>query len=233
MAGKLPSISLRLDTAALAAQFANLRGRHPGLWPVLPRTLLLTGVFVAIVLAGYAVYWRGLFEELQAGRDKEDSLKVQYADKLKQAINLAALRRQKQQVDQMVSQLEKQLPSKAELDAVLSEINHAGVGRGAQLVLFKPGDTVVREYYAELPIEVRIVGSYHDLGAFASDLANLSRIVTLNSIQINPRDGAGKDKGKDGALTMDATARTFRYLDPEEVAEQRNAAAKKNPGAPK
>lgn len=233
MAGKLPSISLRLDTAAMAAQFANLRGRHPGLWPGLPRGLLFVGLFAVIVLAGYATYWRGLLEELQAGEDKEGSLKVQYADKLRQAINLAALRRQKDQVDQMVSQLEKQLPSKAELDAVLSEINHAGVGRGAQLVLFKPGETVVREYYAELPIEVRVVGSYHDLGAFASDLANLSRIVTLNSVQIYVQDASGRDKPKDGALTMDAIARTFRYLDPEEVSEQRNAAAKKNQGAPK
>ena len=224
MARKLPFSSFKLDTAALAAQFANLRGRHPGLWPALPRGLLLLGVFATILLAGYATYWRGLFEELQLGRDKEGSLKAQYADKLKQAINLPALRKQKEQVNVMVSQLEKQLPSKAEMDAVLSDINQAGVGRGAQLVLFKPGETVVKEYYAELPIAVRVVGSYHDLGAFASDLANMPRIVTLQNVQIVPQD---KDKAKDGLLTMDATAKTFRYLDPEEVAQQRGAAAKK------
>ena len=227
MPKKLPSLSLKLDTAALAGQFANLRGRHPGLWPALPRGLLMLALFAAILLAGYATYWRTLFEELQMGRDKEVSLKAQYADKLKQAINLQALRKQKEQVNHLVSQLEKQLPSKAEMDAVLSDINQAGVGRGAQLVLFKPGETVVKEYYAELPIAVRVVGTYHDLGAFASDLANMPRIVTLHNVQIG-RDE--RDKSKDGLLTMDATAKTFRYLDPEEIAQQRAAAAKKKAG---
>jgi type IV pilus assembly protein PilO len=132
------------------------------------------------------------------------------------------LRKQKEQVSQFVSQLEKQLPSKAEMDALLSDINQAGVGRGAQLVLFKPGETVVKEYYAELPITVRVVGNYHDLGAFASDLANLPRIVTLHNVQI-----AQVEKDKGALLTMDATAKTFRYLDPEEIAQQRAAAAKK------
>lgn len=224
MAKKLPSLSIRIDTDALKAQFTNLRGRHPGLWPALPRGLLMTAIFAAILIAGYATYWRGLVEELDAGREKEGTLKSQYVDKVKQAVNLPALRKQKDEVSHLVGQLEKQLPSKAEMDAVLSDINHAGVGRGAQLVLFKPGDTVVKEYYAELPIAVRVVGSYHDLGAFASDLANLPRIVTLHNVQVVQQD---KDKGKDGLLTMDATAKTFRYLDPEEIAQQRAAAAKK------
>lgn len=222
MAKKLPTLSIRIDTDALKAQFTNLRGRHPGLWPALPRGLLMTALFAAILIAGYATYWRSLFEELDAGREKESTLKTQYVDKVKQAVNLPALRKQKDEVSHLVGQLEKQLPSKAEMDAVLSDINHAGVGRGAQLVLFKPGDTVVKEYYAELPISVRVVGSYHDLGAFASDLANLPRIVTLHNVQV-----ALQDKGKDGLLTMDATAKTFRYLDPEEIAQQRAAAAKK------
>jgi type IV pilus assembly protein PilO len=222
MAKKRPSLSLKIDTAALSGQFKNLRGRHAGLWPALPRGLLMAALFASIVAAGYALYWRGLFEELEAGRQQEIQLKAQYVDKLKQAVNLPVLRKQKEQVFQYVSQLEKQLPSKAEMDALLSDINQAGVGRGAQLVLFKPGDTVVKEYYAELPITVRVVGNYHDLGAFASDLANLPRIVTLHNVQI-----AQVEKDKAGLLAMDATAKTFRYLDPEEIAQQRAAAAKK------
>jgi type IV pilus assembly protein PilO len=122
-----------------------------------------------------------------------------------------------------VGQLEKQLPSKAEMAALLSEINQAGVGRGAQLQLFKPGQVIVKEYYAELPIAVRVVGNYHDLGAFASDLANLRRIVTLNNVIIQQQE-------RSGLLAMDAVAKTFRYLDPEEVAQQRAAAAKKKAG---
>ena len=222
MAKKLPSLSLKLDTSAIAGQFRNLRGRHAGLWPPLPRGLLMLALFASIVAAGYALYWRGLFEELEAGRQQKEQLKVQYADKLKQAVNLPVLRKQKEQVNQYVSLLEKQLPSKAEMDALLSDINQAGVGRGAQLVLFKPGETVVKEYYAELPISVRVVGNYHDLGAFASDLANLPRIVTLHNVQI-----AQQERDRNGLLVMEATAKTFRYLDPEEIAQQRAAAAKK------
>lgn len=220
------SLSLNLDTEKLVAQFQGLQGRHPGLWPRLPRGLLLAAVFAATVTAGWALYLGGLIEELDVKRQQEAELKVQYADKLKQAVNLAALRKQRDQVQAFVGQLEKQLPSKAEMDALLSDINQAGVGRGAQLQLFKPGQVVVKEYYAELPITVRVVGNYHDLGAFASDLANLPRIVTLNSLTITQVD-------KSTRLSMDAVARTFRYLDPEEVNQQRNAAAKKAAETPK
>ena len=156
----------------------------------------------------------------RSGRSEEEQLKAQYTDKIRQAVNLPVLRKQKEQVSQYVSQLEKQLPSKAEMDALLSDINQAGVGRGAQLQLFKPGQVVVKDYYAELPIAVRVVGNYHDLGAFASDLANLPRIVTLHNVSIQQQD-------KTAVLTMDATARTFRYLDAEEIAQARAAAAKK------
>lgn len=214
------SLSLNLDTAKLVAQFQGLQGRHPGLWPALPRGLLLVALFAATVIAGWALYWGGLVEELDAKRQQEAELKVQYADKLKQAVNLDALRKQRDRVQVFVGQLEKQLPSKAEMDELLSDINQAGVGRGAQLQLFKPGQVVVKEYYAELPITVRVVGNYHDLGAFASDLANLPRIVTLNDLTITQVD-------KSTRLSMDAVARTFRYLDPEEIAQQRNVAAKK------
>jgi type IV pilus assembly protein PilO len=224
----LPSFSMRLDTERVAAQFRNLQGRHPGQWPALPRGLLLLALFASIVAAGWGLYWRGLLEELDLGREREVQLKTQHRDKLKQAVNLDALRAQKEQVRQYVSQLEKQLPSRAEMDALLSDINQVGVGRGAQLKLFKPGQVVVKEYYAELPITVRVVGNYHDLGAFASDLANLPRIVTLNDVHVQQPQG-----GSSTLLTMDATAKTFRYLDPEEIATQRAAEAKKKAGAKK
>ena len=219
MAKKLPSLSLKLDTSAIAGQFRNLRGRHAGLWPPLPRGLLMLALFASIVAAGYALYWRGLFEELEAGRQQEEQLKVQYADKLKQAVNLDTLRKQKQQVSLYVHQLEKQLPSKAEMDALLSDINQAGVSRGLQFELFKPGQVVVKEYYAELPIDIKITGNYHDVGAFTSDIANLPRIVTLNNLVLST--------GKDGNLTLDAVAKTFRYLDRDEVLAQRQSAADK------
>ena len=225
----MAKLDLKFDFTRLAGQFQSLNGRHAGLWPVLPRTALLVALFTAIVTAGWALYWRGLVEELDAGIAQEEQLKAQYTEKLKQAVNLDALRKQKEQVGQFVSQLEKQLPSKAEMDALLSDINQAGVGRGAQLMLFKPGQTLVREYYAELPISVRVVGNYHDLGSFASDIANLARIVTLNNVQIQPFD----PKGANTMLAMDATAKTFRYLDPEEIAQQRAAGTKAKQGAKK
>ncbi len=208
------------DMTRVTRQFQGLNGRHPGLWPVLPRVAVFSLLFVSLLAVGWGLYWRGLFDELEAGRNEEQQLKAQYTDKIRQAVNLPVLRKQKEQVSQYVSQLEKQLPSKAEMDALLSDINQAGVGRGAQLQLFKPGQVVVKDYYAELPITVRVVGNYHDLGAFASDLANLPRIVTLHNLSIQQQD-------KTALLTMDATARTFRYLDAEEIAQARAADAKK------
>ena len=150
-------------------------------------------------------------------------LRAEYVDKLKQAVNLEVLRKQKEEVTQYVSALEKQLPSKAEMDALLSDINQAGVGRGLQFELFKPGQVVVREFYAELPISIKLIGNYHDLGAFASDVSNLARIVTLNDINIDLQE-------KTGQLMLEAVAKTFRYLDSEEIAEQRREAAKAKKG---
>ena len=131
------------------------------------------------------------------------------------AVNREALKKQREQIQQYVTQLEKQLPSKAEMSALLSDVNQAGLGRSLQFDLFRPGQVVVRPYYAELPIALRVTGRFHDIGAFAADVANLSRIVTLNNLTIAP--------GRDGALTMDATARTFRYLDQDEIAAQQAA----------
>jgi type IV pilus assembly protein PilO len=155
-------------------------------------------------------------------------LKQQFESKLAQAVNLGELRKQKLQVQEYVTQLEKQLPGKAEMDALLSDINQAGLGRGLQFDLFKPGQVEVKDYYAELPITLRVSGRYHDIGAFAADVANLSRIVTLHNLAIGP---VGVDTT--GALSMEAVARTYRYLDANEVAEQKKAAAAKATGAKK
>ena len=209
---------LDIDIEAIREQFIGLNDRHPGLWPILPKSLLLSGIFVLLVVFAWLFYWKGLVEELDAGRAREVQLKEQYRDKMRQAVNLEVLRKQKEQVAQYVSQLERQLPSKAEMDALLSDINQAGVGRGLQFELFKPGQVLVKEYYAELPIDIRLAGNYHDLGAFTSDLSNLARIVTLENIRIEENE-------KTGRLAMQAVAKTYRYLDQEEIAEQRRQAA--------
>ncbi|AMP08190.1 pilus assembly, PilO family protein [Collimonas arenae] len=202
--------------ASLGAQFRGLNGRHPGQWPIVPRILCGVGVFLLVLVVGWFFYWSDQQDELNAGEQKEVQLKEQYKSKIQQAINLDALRKQKQQVAEYVVTLEKQLPSKAEMDALLSDINQAGLGRGLQFELFKPGQVVVKDYYAELPINIKVNGNYHDVGSFASDIANLPRIVTLNNMNLVA--------GKDGSLSLDAIAKTFRYLDKDEVAAQRKVA---------
>ena len=209
----------------IGAQFQNLNGRHPGQWPLLPRALCGVGVLLAVLGLGWYFYWDGQLEELSMGEQEEQRLREAYKSKVQQAVNLEALRKQKEQVGEYVATLEKQLPSKAEMDALLSDINQAGLGRGLQFELFKPGQVVVKEYYAELPIDIKITGNYHDVGAFTSDIANLPRIVTLNNLNLVA--------GKDGALTMEAVAKTFRYLDREEVAAQRKAEADAKKGIKK
>jgi type IV pilus assembly protein PilO len=211
--------SPNIDLSRIAEQFRGLQGRHPGLWPSVPKTALLFAILGCVLALAWAGYWRDQLDELEAGRAREVELRAQFVDKLKQAVNLEVLRKQKDQVTQYVSALEKQLPSKAEMDALLSDINQAGVGRGLQFELFKPGQVLVREFYAELPINIKLVGNYHDLGAFTSDVSNLARIVTLNDIQITQQE-------KTGQLTMEAVAKTFRYLDSEEIAQQRLEAAR-------
>jgi type IV pilus assembly protein PilO len=199
----------------LLADFRGLTFENVGRWPTLPRFALWAFIILLCAVAGWFLLWSNQYDELQQLRSQELNLKAQYKDKLQQAINLEELRRQKEQVSQYVLTLEKQLPSKAEMDALLSDINQAGIGRGLQFELFRPGSTTPRDYYAELPITVRLTGRYHDLGAFASDIANLPRIVTLNNITLQTV--------KDGTLSLDATAKTFRYLDEEELAAQRKA----------
>jgi type IV pilus assembly protein PilO len=201
---------------SIAAQFRGLEGRHPGQWPLVPRLLCGAGVFAAVLFLGWFFYWSDQLETLDFGAQEEVKLKDAYKAKVQQAVNLDGLRKQKILVGEYVATLEKQLPNKAEMDALLSDINQAGLGRGLQFELFKPGQVVVKNYYAELPINIRVSGSYHDIGAFTSDIANLPRIVTLNEMSLA--------SGKEGTLSLEAIAKTFRYLDLEEVAAQRKAA---------
>lgn len=199
----------------IASQFRGLTLENVGIWPIVPRVTLWIVIVLACAAIGWFAVWKSQVEELDRLRQEEGNLKTQYQQKLQQAVNLDELRRQKEQVSQYVLTLEKQLPSKAEMDALLSDINQAGVGRGLQFELFRPGQVNVKDYYAELPIAVKISGRYHDLGAFTGDIANLPRIVTLSNLSLLT--------GKDGALTLDATAKTFRYLDEDEIAAQRKA----------
>ncbi len=198
-------------------QFRNLNTRDVGTWPIAPRIAAVVAIVVVVIIAGWYFYWSDQLEELKKGENDEVQLKTQYKDKLQQAINLEPLKKQKDLVTQYVARLEKQLPSKAEMDALLSDINQAGIGRGLQFELFRPGQVTVRDYYAELPINVRLIGNYHDIAAFTSDIASLPRIVTLNNLSIAMPANASTP------LTLEAIAKTFRYLDPEEVAAQRKA----------
>lgn len=220
------NIDLKSFGQSLTSQFKNLSGRQPGMWPIAPRILCAVGVTAAVVAAGHFGYWSGQFEEQERLAGQEVTLKDEYRTKMAQAINLDALQKQKVQVDMYVERLQKQLPSKAEMAALLSDINQAGVGRGLTFELFKPGNVVVRDYYAELPIEIKVSGSYHDIGAFAGDMANLPRIVTLNNMGLSSNGGT---------LTLEAVAKTFRYLDQEEAAAQRKIISdkKKEKGAKK
>lgn len=224
MATKAKSVNVDLNSVfgAAASQFRGLNPNEPGQWPMLPKIATWLVLAVLVVVVGWFLLLSGVDDQLQAERDKEPVLKQDYRGKLAQAVNLEELRKQKLQVEEYVTQLEKQLPGKAEMDALLSDINQAGLGRGLQFELFRPGQVLVKEYYAELPISIRVTGRYHDVGAFAADVANLSRIVTLHNMQIAPAN----TKDANGLLGMDATARTYRYLDPNEISAQRQAAAK-------
>ena len=205
---------------AILDEFKRTNWQDPGTWHWAPKVLVLMGVLIGIPVAGFFLDTQGQIDQLEAGRIEETKLKDDYLNKKRQAVNLDLHRQQLREIDTQFGALLRQLPNKSQMDALLVDINQAGLGRGLQFELFKPATAEnAREFYAELPIQVKVVGTYHDMGAFASDVGQLSRIVTLNDVKI--------DAGKDGNLTMEATARTFRYLDESEVAAQRKAAAAK------
>lgn len=200
--------------------FDDLRRLDPrdiGSWPVAPKLGALLILLLLIVFAGYWFDWKNQLQELAQARDKEQELRTAFLDKQKQAVNLEAYRKQLAEIEESFGEMLKQLPNKSEMEALLTDINQAGLGRGLQFELFRPAQKEnMSEFYAELPITIKLTGKYHDIGAFASDVSQLSRIVTLNDIALAPN--------KDGDLVLDAVAKTFRYLDESEIAAQRKAA---------
>lgn len=219
MASKsLPKLDFAAIQQQIQGQFRGLNPNDPASWPIVPRIAACLALIVAIVVGLWFAWLSTSADELAAEQAKELTLREDYKKKLAQAVNLDALKKQREQVQQYVTQLEKQLPSKAEMDALLSDINQAGLGRSLHFELFRPGSVSVKEYYAELPISLKVTGRFHDIGSFASDIAHLSRIVTLNNLNILP--------GREGTLSLEATAKTFRYLDNDEVQAQQKATGK-------
>ena len=215
---KLPSLP-QIDFKALADDFRNLNPQDVGTWPLAPRLATLVGLFILILVGGWWFLWNEQLETLTAREQEEVKLKDEFIAKKTQAANLDLYRQQLNEIDRSFGALLRQLPSKSEVEALLVEVNQSGMGRGLQFELFKPNQEIVKDFYAELPINVKLTGQYPDFGAFAADIARLSRIVTLNNISIT-----GSAQAKDGALAMDAVAKTFRYLDEEELAAKRKAA---------
>lgn len=200
-----------------------------GSWPIGPKLGALLLLLLLLIFASYWFDWQHQIEQINAEKLKEDQLRTTFLEKKKRAINLPAFRKQLEDIEKQFGALLKQLPGKSEMDALLTDINQAGLGRGLQFELFKPATTEnQRDFYAELPITIKLTGTYHDIGAFASDIGKLPRIVTLNDIALEAGKGGASKDGKGGdILVFNATAKTFRYLDEAELAQQRRAAAKK------
>lgn len=212
---KVPKSLPKIDFQAIADDFKYMNPNDPGAWPVVPKVTVLVGLFVALLAAGWWFVWNDQFIELETKEKEEVALKQQFLEKKRLAINLDLYVQQLAEIDRSFGALLKQLPNKSEIEALLVEVNQAGLGRGLQFELFRPAPEQIKDFYAELPITVKINGSYHDIGAFAADIAKLPRIVTLNNIAIAP--------GKDGVLMLDATTKTFRYLDEGELAKKKPA----------
>jgi len=210
----------------IAEDFKRTNWKDPGTWTFAPKLVVLILILVAIPVCGYFGLWQGQIEDLERGVQQEQNLKKDYLAKKTQAVNLDLYKQQLREIDTQFGALLKQLPNKSQMDALLVDINQAGLSRGLQFELFRPAAREsAKEFYAELPIEVKVIGTYHDMGGFAADVGQLPRIVTLNDVSIGT--------GANGNLVMDVTARTFRYLDEEEVAKQRKAAASARKGPAK
>lgn len=203
-------------------ELKNLNPKNPGSWPWPAKILAFVMLFLGVVAVGALFDWQEQWDTLQRKKAEEETLKETFLAKKKQAINLDLIKKQLIETQESFGALLKQLPSKSEMDALLTDINQAGLGRGLQFELFRPGPETVNGAFAEQPIAIKVTGNYDDIGKFSSDISMLPRIVTLNNISINPSGNV---------LAMDATAKTFRYLDEEEVASQKKAAGAKKPGA--
>lgn len=240
---KLPNMKLDFDFQQIADDFRRLNNNDPGTWPLIPRITILVGVLVAVLAGGWWFVWKDQLDSLSTAESSEQKLKEDFISKKRQSVNLDLYRQQLDEIEKSFGALLKQLPDRSEVEALLVEVNQAGLGRGLQFELFKPANEVMKDFYAELPITVKIIGNYHDLAAFSADVAKLPRIVTLNNVAIASADGAAAKGGKNaapvasGRLVMDAEIKTFRYLDEEEVAQRRQAekekAAKGKKGAKK
>ena len=210
----------------IADDFKRTNWKDPGTWTFAPKLMVLVAILIALPVAGYLLVWQDQMDELDRGIAQEQTLKKDYLAKKTQAVNLDLHKQQLREIDTQFGALLKQLPNKSQMDALLVDINQAGLSRGLQFELFRPAPSEqAREFYSELPISLKVIGNYHDMGAFAADVGQLPRIVTLNNVAI--------EAGKDGNLSMDVTARTFRYLDEEEIALQRKAAAAAKKGGKK
>ena len=223
-----------MNQEAIKKYFADLKSlnpKTPGAWPWSVKILAFVAMVAVVVAAGAWFAWLPQLEELDNKKQEEERLKSTFLTKKKQAINLDLIKKQLTETQESFGALLKQLPSKSEMDALLTDINQAGLGRGLQFELFKPGVEVVKGAFAEQPITIKVSGSFDDIGKFSSDIALLPRIVTLNDISIAPAGGA---PAANVVLVMDATARTFRYLDPDEVAAQqkKNKPPAKAPAPP-
>lgn len=219
-------MAIKFDPNALIEEFKRTNWKDAGTWHAAPKIVVLLAILIGLPTMVYFVDTKIQLEELETGRQSEEKLKGQYLAKKKTAVNLDLHRQQLREIDTQFGALLRQLPNRSQMDALLVDINQAGLGRGLQFDLFKPSPgEITRDFYAERPITIKVVGTYHDMGAFAGDVGQLSRIVTLNDVSIQA--------GKDGVLTMDATARTFRYLDDEELASQRKSAAASKKGPAK
>ena len=205
----------KIDFERLQNDFKGLDPNDPGQWPLAPRVAVLVALVLGVVALAWWFDWRAQWETLEQRRNQEVQLREDWRSKKRLAVNLVEYRRQLEETDRQFGALLKQLPNRAEMDSLLADINQAGLGRGLQFELFKPGSDVVKDFYAEMPIELRIIGGYQDLGAFASDVAQMARIVTLNDVGIVRQD--------DGSLRFEGKAVTYRYLDEEELAQQRRA----------
>lgn len=206
-----------VDFQQLVQDFNTLDPKDPGLWPLAPRVAILFGLLMALLVAAWWFGWKVQLEDLSTKKNQEVSLKEEWVGKKTQAVNLDEYRRQLAEIDRSFGALLQQLPNRSEMGDLLVDINKAAQSRGLSVELFKPGGESVRDFYAEMPITLTLLGSYHDVGAFTGDIAKLPRIVTLNDINLTPA------QGKDGGLILRTTAKTFRYLDEEELAQRRNA----------
>ena len=199
---------------SLIDDLRTLDPKQPGNWPWAVKVGAFLVIFIIVQVAAYFIFWQGQAEQIEKGRADVAKQKEVFLEKKKLAVNLEAYKQQRAEIEQSFGALLKQLPNKSEMDALLIDINQAGLGRGLAFELFKPADKEnFTEFYAELPVNIKVTGQYHDLGAFASDVAKMPRIVLLTDVKLDPP--------KDGVLSMEAIAKTYRYLDEEEVAKQR------------